>query len=584
MSDIMRAIPFADLLRQVRQEFAEQQTIFQVKKITRTSELDQAEKLPELTLYGGQKLEYPLGVAAGPHTQLAQNIAACYVAGARFMEVKTIQSLYGEDLGIPRPCIRAEDEGYNVEWSSEFSPADALAEYVKGYFLCKFIAREYGLGDPDGFIINMSCGYNLEGIKEASVDYFIENMKDASNTEVFAECKRVLLEQVDSFANVDENFIENISPVIAKSLTLSTMHGCPPEEIEKMADYMLREKQVNLYVKCNPTLLGYDRVRYILDTLGFSYIKFGKAQFDADLKLEQAVPMLTRLKQTAKEQGLTFGVKLTNTFQTDITGDELPGQNMYMSGRSLFPLSIEVAKVLSEAFAGDLPMSFSGGADAYNIQALLETNICPITVCTVLLRPRGLNKLQELAQKVVQANVPASKAQRAGTSETESLKVDVAKIKEIRDNVLQDKHYIKTEAQLKRNFKYGHYNGPRSEKVHCRVLCQNCIDVCPNRANDLIELAPGEKVILHLDRNCNECGNCQFSCVEPCYPYRDRLTLFTTAEDFHNSNNKGLLPLADERYLYRFDDEGEAEFAQLPDVLQQMASALKKQRSYLLTK
>ena len=27
------------------------------------------------------------------------------------------------------------------------------------------IAREYGLGSPDGFVFNMSVGYDLEGIK-----------------------------------------------------------------------------------------------------------------------------------------------------------------------------------------------------------------------------------------------------------------------------------------------------------------------------------------------------------------------------------------------------------------------------------
>lgn len=43
-------------------------------------------------------LESPLGVAAGPHTQLAQNIVACYAGGARFIELKTVQVMYGEEL------------------------------------------------------------------------------------------------------------------------------------------------------------------------------------------------------------------------------------------------------------------------------------------------------------------------------------------------------------------------------------------------------------------------------------------------------------------------------------------------------
>ncbi|WP_230978083.1 hypothetical protein [Treponema vincentii] len=44
----------------------------------------------------GQRFENPLGPAAGPHTQLAQNIVAAYAAGCRFFELKTVQKLDGE--------------------------------------------------------------------------------------------------------------------------------------------------------------------------------------------------------------------------------------------------------------------------------------------------------------------------------------------------------------------------------------------------------------------------------------------------------------------------------------------------------
>ena len=61
-------------------------------------------------------METPCGPAAGPHTQLAQNIIAAYLTGSRF-EVKTVQILDGEDLPVSKPCIAA-DECYNVEWST----------------------------------------------------------------------------------------------------------------------------------------------------------------------------------------------------------------------------------------------------------------------------------------------------------------------------------------------------------------------------------------------------------------------------------------------------------------------------------
>ncbi len=74
----------------------------------------------------GETIETPFGPAAGPNTQLAQNIIAGYFAGARFFELKTVQKMDGAELAacINRPCILAEDECYNCEWSTElYGPA-----------------------------------------------------------------------------------------------------------------------------------------------------------------------------------------------------------------------------------------------------------------------------------------------------------------------------------------------------------------------------------------------------------------------------------------------------------------------------
>ena len=49
-------------------------------------------------LRDGERIETPFGPAAGPNSQLAQNIIAAYVAGARFFEVKTVQKMDGADL------------------------------------------------------------------------------------------------------------------------------------------------------------------------------------------------------------------------------------------------------------------------------------------------------------------------------------------------------------------------------------------------------------------------------------------------------------------------------------------------------
>ena len=65
----------------------------------------------------GQRLETPFGVAAGPHSQMAQNIIVAWLCGARFIELKTVQTL--DEIDVSKPCIDLQDEGYNCEWSQE---------------------------------------------------------------------------------------------------------------------------------------------------------------------------------------------------------------------------------------------------------------------------------------------------------------------------------------------------------------------------------------------------------------------------------------------------------------------------------
>jgi putative selenate reductase len=82
--------------------------------------------------------------------------------------------------------------------------------------------------------------------------------------------------------------------------------------------------------------------------------------------------------------------------------------------------------------------------------------------------------------------------------------------------------------------------------LECNVICNKCVDVCPNRANVAIEIDKKEGFqdayqILHLDALCNECGNCATFCPYDGKPYKDKLILFTTKEDFKNSTNNGFM-------------------------------------------
>ena len=401
MSDIMRPISIDALLNWITKEYENQDTIFGIKKFYKAN--------PEKTMsLFGETMEVPVGPAAGPHTQLAQNLVASYLTGSRFFELKTCQTLDGEDLPVSKPCILAKDEGYNVEWSTELYVPQAFEEYVKGWFLLKILSKELGLGCPDGFIFNMSVGYDLEGIKSGKIDNYITSMKDASTRKIWSECVNAATKYLDRFQIVDIAYIKSISPCVSQSITLSTLHGCPPDEIERIATYLLEEKGLNTFIKCNPTLLGYEYARETLGKLGFGYLAFDDYHFIHDLQFEDAVPMLKRLQEKADNKNLSFGVKITNTFPVKIKEEELPGEEMYMSGRSLFPLSISVAKRLSHAFNGNLQVSYSGGADAHNIKEIFEAGIWPITVATTLLKSGGYERSIQLSKILESLEYPKS--------------------------------------------------------------------------------------------------------------------------------------------------------------------------------
>ena len=425
MSEVMTPMSFEQLVDWVLQEKKKRGTVFGQHHAYR------ADGTHNRTMFG-RTLETPIGPAAGPHTQMTQNIVAAYYAGSRFFELKTVQIMDGEELAacINRPCIKADDEGYNCEWSTELTVPQAMEEYIKAWFLLKVIAREFGLGDMSGFQFNVSVGYDLAGIQSPKVDTFLNSMKHAEDTEIFKHCKAYLLEHADWFEHVTTEDIEQIPPEICNSVTLSTLHGCPPQEIERIAMYLLTEKGFHTFVKCNPTLLGYEFARKTMDEMGYDYIQFGDFHFKDDLQYEDAVPMLTRLMNTAKERNLEFGVKITNTFPVDVKQNELPSEEMYMSGKSLYPLSISLAAKLAKEFDGRLRISYSGGADYYNIERIVDAGIWPVTVATTLLKPGGYQRLTQMAKLLDKENAPFEK-------------VDAESAGKLAEEAVKDPHHVK---------------------------------------------------------------------------------------------------------------------------------------------
>ncbi len=465
MSDRMRPVPFGNLLDRITGEMRAHGSVFGISK--EQFYKDNGENHIKVFT---QEASTPLGPAAGPHTQLAQNIITSYLTGARFIELKTVQIL--DTLEVEKPCIDARDEGYNVEWSTEFTLPKAYDEYLKAWFILHIIeAMNEGKAKEPSFIFNMSVGYNLEGIRSEKMQKFIGSMADASQNEKFDRYKEIVKEKFapgyldgtpwegrEAIAIAE---LDKISSCISPSVTLSTMHGCPPAEIEAICSYMLKEKGFDTFVKLNPTLLGYDKVRGILDDLGYTYLHLKRESFEHDLQYSDAVGMLHRLVALSKEVGHGFGVKLTNTLGSVNDQNVLPGAEMYMSGRALLPISTNVALKLSKEFDGRLPISYSGGANAGTVKELFESGIHPITVATDMLKPGGYTRLTQMVN-ICNAS--------GGYSKTE---IDIPRLEALVEKAQKPASFVDKDVRGYEKAKVG----DELELLDCFVA--PCVEACP---------------------------------------------------------------------------------------------------------
>ena len=341
----------------------------------------------------GVELDTPFGVAAGPHTQLAQNIVAAWLVGARVIELKTVQTL--DEIEVHKPCIDVEDEGYNVEWSQELRVHQSFDEYLRAWVLIHALHRRFGWqGERPGVLFNMSVGYDYQGIQQPNVQWYLDAMADASAW---------LPGYIDIVARYEPAVREiEIPSRLSDTMTLSTMHGCPPGEIEQISRYLIEERHLQTSVKCNPTLLGAERVRRIVnDDLGYVDVRIPDEAFGHDLAWADAVPMFHRLREAAAAQGLAFGLKLSNTLEVENgrrTFDR--DDTMYLSGRALHAVTTNLAWAVAEEFSGELPLSFAGGADAFNVAELLGSGVRTATVASDLLKTGGYLRLLQYMEHV----------------------------------------------------------------------------------------------------------------------------------------------------------------------------------------
>ncbi|MCP4225348.1 MAG: glutamate synthase [Actinomycetia bacterium] len=495
----------------------------------------------------GRRCASPVGPAAGPHSQLAENIVLAWLGGSRLFELKTVQVI--DDLVINRPCIDMQTIGYNIEWSQELTVPQSLTEYVKASMLVEILAQWEPLApfvgpDPGPHVFDMSVGYDLAGIRSPKVAEFITQMRNAG-----PEIERLRSEITGPFASFADH---DFSTHIADTLTLSTFHGCPPEEIESISKHLIDDHGLDVIVKLNPTLLGYETVAAIVnDELGYTDVSVKEAAFAADLQFERGVELIDELKRYAADRGRRFGIKLTNTLVVDNTKQWMPEDTMYLSGPPLHVLASTLLERLSTAMPGrfdipgsdgDVMVSFSAGVTRNNLASSIAMGVKPATICSDLLKPGGYGRLAPMLKSLTaelansgHQDLDTWKAARQAEAEAAGFVSSCARhVDDVRGDGIGPYHLD------------GNQKLPRSvdhelEMFGC-VACNFCITVCPNDAFFSIKSLEGmadRQQYLVFGELCNECGNCMTFCPEDGDPAKIKPRLYTDPELFAARQDQG---------------------------------------------
>jgi len=496
---------------------------------------------PDISMeFLGRPAATPVGPAAGPHSQMAQNIVLAWLGGARLMELKTVQIL--DELEIGRPCIDMETIGYNIEWSQELKILQSLEEYVKAWMIVEILRHWDELTpfvgeDPGPHIFDLSVGYDLAGISTPDVAAFIDGLIDATD-----EIERLRPLITDRFGALRDH---DFPTRVADTVTLSTFHGCPPDEIESISKHLMTRHGLDVIVKLNPTLLGYENVRSIVNgTLGYDSVRLREADFAADLQFPRALELIDELATFAADQDRRFGIKLTNTLVVENTKGFMPDDTMYLSGPPLHVVSMTLLQRLHEALPGrlrvdgqdgDIQVSWSAGITKDNLAAAAGLGLAPITICSDLLKPGGYGRLKPMLKAL---------AHSMEIAETPTLGEWQAHVGAIAGPPGAVAAYVATLHDPETNGAYtleGNSKLPRSVDHTLGtwgcVACNFCVTVCPNDAFFRLPTPEGSGLdgrqqYLVLAELCNECGNCMVFCPEEGDPAQIKPRLYTTRDRF----------------------------------------------------
>lgn len=564
-------IPFDRLLKRMYYEYQKSQSIFDLPlgKFYRPSpEFDLS------VLFCGNKAANPAGPAAGPQTQLAQNIVLSWLAGGRIIELKTVQ--IKDRLQLSRPCIDMATVGYNTEWSQELRLEESLREYVKASMTVEILKHWLNLHPPSSdpsranhqtqhphleTIFDISVGYDLNGIRSPEIRSWLHMMRNASD--LVDEFRKQIPNEFAAYRKFP------FKTEIGNSITLSTFHGTPADEIEHICRFLLEEMDFHVIIKMNPPMLGKERIEDLLfEKLGYRDIGLSQHAFDVNITFSDAVDVVRRLEGIAANEGKKIGVKFGNTLEVMNKGTFLKEQVQYLSGQPLHVLHLALVDEWRKVFGPGFTISFSAGVDMQNFSDCVSAGLVPITTCTDLLRPGGYGRLQRYLVSL------EKKMKEAGATTIDDFIEKTAKSRMASSGEISEIHdpqsaiLFNTSDLLRRAMDDPRYHADQNRKPPRKIgshlhlwdciNCDKCIPVCPNDANFFFEVEPVETQYKNIEIGtsgwrsttggrfvvkeshqigtfadaCNDCGNCDVFCPEDGGPYVEKPRFFGSLDSW----------------------------------------------------
>jgi len=541
----------------------------------------------------------PLGAAAGPHTQLAQNIVLSWLAGARVIELRTVQTADGVDC--PRPSVDVGTAGFHLELGHELTMEQALEEYVKASMLIDVLRAGDELRTLPGFesvYLDLGLGFELKDIQGERIGAFIEAMQDASGAVDWL--RREIPTAYKRYRDLD------FTTALATSVTITVGPGPTLDELEPVLVHLLKERRLDCFVKFSPTLLGHgDSMRLLHTELGYSKIALPAESFTDNLRWEQAVALMERLGETATEEGRGVGAKFSGGLPVQNQDARLAQERATadLTGPPLHLLAIELVRRFRKHFRDRFPISFSGGIHRANFPDAVALGLAPVTVCSDLLKPGGYGRLgayhRDLSKRMAAVgadNVDEFIVSAYGRAEETLAALGLSEASRTRKKCLDalrtggnlrrtagaelfgrwveeaklrnTEHYAER-ILADREYAAEHHARP-PEKVKSELTlfdcltCDECIAVCPNRAAFAVSVPEPEiptETVVRSDWGwewvrergrpfkanhqiaifadlCNACGNCDVFCPEQGGPHLRKPLLFTSLAAFHDDRGR----------------------------------------------